>query len=66
MQRLDYKTLRYPGHFDQMHFLFDELGLRDCREEVGRILVKAKPPVNDDIVYLHAAVEGIKDQDEKA
>lgn len=61
VQRLDYKTLRYPGHFDQMHFLFDELGLRDFREEVGRILVKAKPPVNDDIVYLHAAVEGVKD-----
>lgn len=61
VQRLDYKTMRYPGHFDQMHFLFDELGLRECREEVGRILVKAKPPVNDDVVYLHAAVEGIKD-----
>lgn len=60
VQRLDYKTLRYPGHFDQMHFLFDELGLRECREEVGRILVKAKPPVNDDVVYLHAAVEGTK------
>lgn len=60
VQRLDYKTLRYPGHFEQMHFLFDELGLRECREEVGRILVKAKPPVNDDIVYLHAAVEGVK------
>lgn len=61
VQRLDYKTMRYPGHFDQMHFLFDELGLRDCREELGRILVKAKPPVNDDIVYLHAAVEGVKE-----
>lgn len=61
VQRLDYKTLRYPGHFRQMHFLFDELGLRDCRAEVGRILVRAKPPVNDDIVYLHAAVEGVKD-----
>jgi saccharopine dehydrogenase-like NADP-dependent oxidoreductase len=61
VQRLDYKTLRYPGHFRQMHFLFDELGLRDHREEVGRMLVKAKPPVNDDIVYLHAAVEGVKD-----
>lgn len=60
VQRLDYKTLRYPGHFRQMHFLFDELGLRDHREEVGRMLVKAKPPVNDDIVYLHAAVEGVK------
>ncbi|NHA00476.1 hypothetical protein G5V59_11745 [Nocardioides sp. W3-2-3] len=24
VQRLDYKTMRYPGHFEQMHFLFDE------------------------------------------
>lgn len=61
VHRLDYKTLRYPGHFRQMHFLFDELNLRDRREEVGRILVDAKPPVNDDVVYLHAAVEGVKD-----
>lgn len=61
VQRLDYKTMRYPGHFEQMHFLFDELGLRERRELVGEILVAAKPPVNDDIVYLHAAVEGIKE-----
>ncbi len=61
VQRLDYKTLRYPGHFRQMHFLFDELNLRDERELVGRMLVDAKPPVNDDVVYLHAAVEGVRD-----
>ncbi len=61
VQRLDYKTLRYPGHFRQMHFLFDELNLREERELVGRMLVDAKPPVNDDVVYLHAAVEGIFD-----
>ena len=60
VNRLDYKTLRYPGHFRQMHFLFDELNLRDQRELIGRLLVDAKPPVNDDIVYLHAAVEGVK------
>lgn len=61
VQRLDYKTMRYPGHFAQMRFLFDELGLRDRRELAGEILVAAKPPVNDDIVYLHAAVEGTVD-----
>lgn len=59
-QRLDYKTLRYPGHFEQMRFLFDELRLRDSRETANSMLVAAKPPVNDDIVYLHIAVEGIK------
>src|SRR5690606_2111530 len=61
VQRLDYKTLRYPGHFEQMRFLADELGLRDHRDELGRLLIRAKPPVADDIVYLHASVEGVKD-----
>jgi saccharopine dehydrogenase-like NADP-dependent oxidoreductase len=60
VHRLDYKTLRYPGHFDQMHFLFDELNLRDQPELVGQMLIASKPPVNDDIVYIHAAVEGVK------
>lgn len=60
VQRLDYKTLRYPGHFRQMQVLFDELNLRDRRELAGELLVAAKPPVNDDVVYVHAAVEGVK------
>jgi len=58
VQRLDYKTMRYPGHFELMRFFFDELGLRDRRELAGEILVDAKPPVDDDVVYVHAAVEG--------
>jgi saccharopine dehydrogenase-like NADP-dependent oxidoreductase len=61
VQRLDYKTMRYPGHFELMRFFFDELGLRDRRELAGEILVEAKPPTSDDVVYLHAAVEGKKD-----
>ncbi len=60
VRRLDYKTLRYPGHFEQLHFLFDELNLRERPELVGQVLVDAKPPVNDDVVYLHAAVEGVQ------
>jgi len=51
--------MRYKGHFELMRFFFDELGLRDRRELAGEILVNAKPPVDDDVVYLHAAVEGI-------
>lgn len=58
VDRLDYKTLRYPGHCELMRFFFDELHLRHDRELAGRILVKAKPPVADDVVYLYAAVEG--------
>jgi saccharopine dehydrogenase-like NADP-dependent oxidoreductase len=58
VDRLDYKTLRYPGHCELMRFFFDELHLRQDRALAGRILVKAKPPVDDDVVYLYAAVEG--------
>jgi saccharopine dehydrogenase-like NADP-dependent oxidoreductase len=58
VERLDYKTLRYPGHLDLVRFFFDELLLRQRRQLAGEILVHAKPPVDDDIVYLYAAVEG--------
>lgn len=58
LDRLDYKTLRYPGHCQLMRFFFDELHLRQDRALAGRILVQAKPPVDDDVVYLYAAAEG--------
>ncbi|TWI92483.1 saccharopine dehydrogenase (NAD+, L-lysine forming) [Roseibium hamelinense] len=60
---IDYKTMRYPGHVKQMNFFFHELMMRDRREEAGRILVDAKPPVCDDVVYIHVAAEGTADGD---
>ena len=44
-----------------MNFFFHELLMRDRREEAGQILVHAKPPVDDDVVYLHVAAEGVSD-----
>ena len=35
--------------------------MRDRRKEAGEILVNAKPPVQDDIVYVHASAEGMID-----
>ncbi len=61
VDRLNYKTVRYPGHCELMRFFFDELYMREKRPLAGEILVHAKPPVNDDVVYVHAAVEGWKD-----
>jgi saccharopine dehydrogenase (NAD+, L-lysine-forming) len=55
---LNYKTIRYPGHCKLMRFFFNELHMRDRRELAGEILVNAKPPVKDDVVYIHAAIEG--------
>ena len=56
---IDYKTMRYPGHMAQMNFFFHELLMREQREVAGQILVNAKPPVSDDVVYVHVAAEGM-------
>ena len=61
VQELNYKTMRYPGHCELMKFFFNELHMKDRRELAGEILVHAKPPVDEDVVFVHASVEGHKD-----
>jgi saccharopine dehydrogenase-like NADP-dependent oxidoreductase len=61
IDNLDYKTMRYPGHVDLMNFFFHELLMRERRDEAGSILTNAKPPVDDDVVYVHASAEGESD-----
>lgn len=58
---IDYKTMRYPGHMRLMNFFFHELLMRERRDLAGEILTNAKPPVNDDIVYVHVSSEGMLD-----
>ncbi len=58
VSKLNYKTIRYPGHCELMRFFFNELHMRERRELAGEILVNAKPPVKADVVYVHAAIEG--------
>lgn len=58
VDNLDYKSLRYPGHAKLMNFFFHELLMRERRDLAGEILTNAKPPVNDDIVYVHVSAEG--------
>ena len=58
VENIDYKTMRYPGHMELMNFFFHELLMRDRRDIAGQILVNAKPPVDDDVVYVHVASEG--------
>ncbi|MDE3240563.1 MAG: saccharopine dehydrogenase NADP-binding domain-containing protein [Paracoccaceae bacterium] len=61
VENLDYKTMRYPGHVKLMNFFFHELLMREDRAAAGRILTNAKPPVSEDVVYVHVAVEGWRD-----
>lgn len=58
IDNLDYKTMRYPGHVQLMNFFFHELLMRERRDLAGQILTNAKPPVDDDVVYIHVAAEG--------
>ena len=55
---LDYKSIRYPGHAALMNFFLHELLMREDRKKAGQILVNAKPPVSEDVVYIHASAEG--------
>lgn len=58
---LNYKTIRYPGHRDGMKLLLYDLLLKDDRKLAQKILSNALPLVDDDIVLVHAAVEGVID-----
>lgn len=57
---LNYKSIRYPGHGKLMRFLLYELILKNKRTLVEEILTEAKPPVQEDVVYVYAIVEGWK------
>ncbi|MEQ8840213.1 MAG: saccharopine dehydrogenase C-terminal domain-containing protein [Acidimicrobiales bacterium] len=61
VDNLDYKTMRYPGHMDLMNFFFHELLMRERRQLAGEILTNAKPPVDEDVVYIHVSSEGLLD-----
>ena len=63
VESLSYKTMRYPGHMKLMRFYFHELLMKDNRELAGKILVEAKPPVSEDVVYVHASAEGWKNNE---
>jgi len=58
VDNIDYKTMRYPGHMRLMNFFFHELLMRERRDLAGEILTHAKPPVDDDVVYVHVSAEG--------
>jgi saccharopine dehydrogenase-like NADP-dependent oxidoreductase len=58
VDRLDYKTIRYPGHCRLIRFMLQELGLGREREEAARLLANACPPVREDLVIVHAAADG--------
>ncbi len=60
-QIMNYKTMRYPGHCEQMRLLMNDLKLNHDRATLKRILENAVPQTLQDVVIVYAAVTGTQD-----
>jgi saccharopine dehydrogenase-like NADP-dependent oxidoreductase len=58
---MNYKTIRYPGHCDQIRLLMNDLGLNHDRGTLKRILEASVPQTLQDVVVIYAAVTGLQD-----
>jgi saccharopine dehydrogenase-like NADP-dependent oxidoreductase len=61
VQNMDYKTMRYPGHCQQMRLLMNDLKLNHDRSTLKRILESAVPQTLQDVVVIYVAVTGKQD-----
>lgn len=61
VQNMDYKTMRYPGHCEQMRLLMNDLKLNHDRATLKRILENAVPQTLQDVVVVYVAVTGKQD-----
>ena len=58
---MNYKTIRYPGHCEQIRLLMNGLKLNHDRDTLKRILENAVPQTLQDVVIVYAAVTGLQD-----
>ncbi|MEA3122400.1 MAG: hypothetical protein QOH33_1978 [Paraburkholderia sp.] len=61
VESLDYKSVRYPGHRDLMHFLLEDLRLGSERDTLKSILRRAVPSTAQDVVLVFVTVTGMRD-----
>jgi saccharopine dehydrogenase-like NADP-dependent oxidoreductase len=60
-EQMNYKTIRYPGHCEQMRLLLNDLKLNHDRATLKRILENAVPQTLQDVVIVYVAVSGRQD-----
>ncbi|HEV2228399.1 MAG TPA: saccharopine dehydrogenase C-terminal domain-containing protein [Steroidobacteraceae bacterium] len=60
-ETMNYKTIRYPGHCEQMRLLMNDLKLNQDRGTLKRILENSVPQTLQDVVIVYAAVTGKQD-----
>lgn len=61
VKQLNYKTIRYPGHWQIMRVLMHDLRLNEKRDLLTEILEDALPSTYDDVVLVYVAVTGFVD-----
>jgi saccharopine dehydrogenase-like NADP-dependent oxidoreductase len=61
IESMNYKTIRYPGHCEQMRLLMNDLKLNHDRATLKHILENAVPQTLQDVVIVYAAVTGKQD-----
>jgi saccharopine dehydrogenase-like NADP-dependent oxidoreductase len=66
VQRLDYKTIRYPGHYDWVQTQIKQLQQQDklSSEALQQIMEATVPRVEDDLVVVYCSVSGKNDKGE--
>jgi len=57
---MNYKTIRYPGHCEQIKLLMNDLKLNKDRDTLKRILENAVPKTKQDVVLIYVSVIGLK------
>ncbi len=60
-EQMNYKTIRYPGHCQQMRLLMNDLKLNQDRATLKKILENAVPQTLQDVVIVYVAVSGRQD-----
>ncbi len=63
VREMNYKTMRYPGHCEQMRLLMNGLRLNKDRGTLKRILENSVPRTLQDVVVIYVAVNGWQDDE---
>jgi saccharopine dehydrogenase-like NADP-dependent oxidoreductase len=60
-ENVNYKTLRYPGHWSMMRFLKDDLGMKENFDTFVKLFNNHVPQTNNDFVFILINVKGYRD-----
>jgi saccharopine dehydrogenase-like NADP-dependent oxidoreductase len=58
LRELNYKSIRYPGHNTLIRFLMNDLRLADDRATLKRILERALPQTEQDVIVIFVSAAG--------